>query len=242
MRSNPVVHFKYILWCIVCISNGSQSIIYFIVAHLICIYCNSCPCLCPSWRNKMYSLILFIHNFSPTTLVLLTPTEPYLLSSFFLSIRTLITSYLQCQLYYMINFYHLCAPIKVTFMLHSNPCPSHPQLYTMPTIIITFHPYVTPIKVNQNFDSWLCNCSPHLVVRSCTLHTCHFLLKTDDCVETSNMNVFKATDLLTHYKISYRSELLSLCYYFSIYIVTFHHLSGFIRLLVKFYFYSTMKF
>ena len=54
---NPVVHFKYFLARIVCIWDGSQNLICFIVTHLLFLFCNSCSCLCPHWRNKIYSFI-----------------------------------------------------------------------------------------------------------------------------------------------------------------------------------------
>ena len=40
---NTLVYFKYFLGCIVCISNGSLNLIWFILAHVICIVV--CPCL-----------------------------------------------------------------------------------------------------------------------------------------------------------------------------------------------------
>ena len=33
------------------------NLIWFNVTHFICIFCNSCPCLCPRCRNKIYSFI-----------------------------------------------------------------------------------------------------------------------------------------------------------------------------------------
>ena len=43
---NSLVYFKYFLGCIVCISNGALNLIWFILAHVICIFeTHIPPCL-----------------------------------------------------------------------------------------------------------------------------------------------------------------------------------------------------
>ena len=54
---NSVVHYKYFSCCIVCISNAFQNLIWFIVAHLNCIYWNPCP------HYSLVGEIKFIHSF-----------------------------------------------------------------------------------------------------------------------------------------------------------------------------------
>ena len=54
---NSLVHFKYFSGCIVCFSNGSLNLIWFILPHVMCIFVTHVMSLCPHCRNKFYLLI-----------------------------------------------------------------------------------------------------------------------------------------------------------------------------------------
>ena len=58
----PSLYFKYFFGCIVWVSNGSLDLIWFILAHVICIVVTHVPVSMPSLAKYNLFIYLFIYH------------------------------------------------------------------------------------------------------------------------------------------------------------------------------------